>query len=61
MWVNGTGHPTLDDMIVVGEKNKMMESKCCEFCDKVGLFCLISDLSASFDIKMRQINSFLGR
>ena len=48
-------------MITVGVKNKMAESKCREIYDKVGFFCLISDLSASFDIKMRQINSFLGQ
>ena len=41
-------------MIVVGVKNKMMESKCCEIYDKEGF-------SASFEVKMRQINSFMGR
>lgn len=33
--VNGTGHPTLDDMIAVGVKNKMTESKCREIYEKV--------------------------
>lgn len=33
--VNGTGHPILDDMIIVGVKNKMAESKCREIYDKV--------------------------
>ena len=35
MWVNGTGHPTLDDMIVVGVKNKMLKSKCSEIYEEV--------------------------
>ena len=33
--VNGTGHPTLDDMIAVGVKNKMTESMCREIYEKV--------------------------
>ena len=33
--VNGTGHPTLDDMITVGVKNKMAESKCREIYEEV--------------------------
>lgn len=33
--VNGTGHPTLEDMIAVGVKNKMPESKCREIYDGV--------------------------
>ena len=33
--VNGTGHPTLDDMIAVGVKNKMTESKCREIYEEV--------------------------
>lgn len=33
--VNGTGHPTLDDMIAVGVKNKMTERKCHEIYEKV--------------------------
>lgn len=33
--VNGTGHPTLDDIITVGVKNKMAESKCREIYEEV--------------------------
>ncbi len=33
--VNGTGHPVLDDMIMVGVKNKMTESKCREIYQEV--------------------------
>ena len=33
--VNGTGHPTLDDMIAVGVKNKMTENKCREIYEGV--------------------------
>ena len=33
--VNGTGHPTLDDMIAVGVKNKMTESRCREIYEEV--------------------------
>lgn len=33
--VNGKGHPTLDDMITVGVKNKMAESKCREIYEEV--------------------------
>lgn len=33
--VNGTGHPTLNDMIAVGVKNKMAESRCREIYEEV--------------------------
>ncbi len=33
--VNGTGRPTLDDMIAVGVKNKITESRCREIYEKV--------------------------
>lgn len=33
--VNGTGHPNLDDMIAIGVKNKMTESRCREIYEKV--------------------------
>ena len=33
--VNGTGRPSLDDMIAVGVKNKMTESRCREIYDEV--------------------------
>lgn len=33
--VNGTGHPTLEDMIAVGVKNKMPETKCREIYEEV--------------------------
>lgn len=33
--VNGTGRPTLNDMIVVGRKNKMTESRCREIYEEV--------------------------
>lgn len=33
--VNGTGHPTLEDMVAVGVKNKMPESKCREIYEEV--------------------------
>lgn len=37
--VNGTGHPTLDDMIAVGVKSKMAESKCREIYE--GVKCVL--------------------
>lgn len=33
--VNGTGNPTLEDMIVVGTKNRMKESRCREIYDEI--------------------------
>lgn len=33
--VNGTGHPTLDDMVTVGVKNKMKEARCKEIFEEV--------------------------
>lgn len=38
--VNGTGHPTLDDMITVGVKNKMTESRCREIFEEVNSITL---------------------
>ena len=33
--VNGTGHPTLSDMIAVGVKNKMKEARCKEIFEEI--------------------------
>ena len=33
--VNGTGHPSLEDMIAVGVKNKIMENRCREIYEEV--------------------------
>ena len=35
--VNGTGHPTIEDMIAVGVKNKMKEKKCREIYEEISL------------------------
>ena len=35
--VNGTGHPTVEDMIVVGVKNKMKEKRCREIYEEISL------------------------
>ena len=35
--VNGTGHPTVEDMIAVGIKNKMKEKRCCEIYKEISL------------------------
>ena len=37
--VNGTGNPTLSDMIAVGKKNKMTEKRCREIFDEVMTAC----------------------
>lgn len=45
--VNGTGHPTLADMIAVGMKNKMKEVRCKEIFEEVRDHCgdlLLSDI-----------------
>ena len=42
------------------QENVMKRSKTLGILWHSRFFCLIFDLSASFDIKMRQINSFLG-
>lgn len=35
--VNGTGHPTVEDMIAVGVKNKMKEKRCREIYEEISL------------------------
>ena len=45
--VNGTGHPTLADMLAVGMKNKMKEARCKEIFEEVRDHCgdlLLSDI-----------------
>lgn len=37
--VNGTGNPTLADMIAIGVKNKMKEQRCREIFDEVYSTC----------------------
>jgi serine/threonine-protein kinase HipA len=37
--VNGTGNPTLADMIAIGVKNKMKEQRCREIFDEVYSAC----------------------
>ena len=37
--VNGTGHPTVEDMIAVGVKNKMKEKRCREIYEEVTEQC----------------------
>ena len=37
--VNGTGHPTVEDMIAVGVKNKMKEKRCREIYEEVSELC----------------------
>ena len=43
--VNGTGHPSLQDMIAVGVKNKLSAPRCREIYDEVKSAC--SDLLLS--------------
>ena len=37
--INGTGHPTLNDMIVVGVKNKLSDKRCKEIIEQVRSNC----------------------
>jgi serine/threonine-protein kinase HipA len=47
---NGTGHPTLNDLIAVGTKNKMSVQRCREIYDEVRSNCsdlLLCEIKAS--------------
>lgn len=46
--VNGTGHPTLANMIAVGVKNKMKEARCRDIFEEVREHCgdlLLTDIT----------------
>ena len=38
--VNGTGHPTIKDMIAIGAKNRMTAQRCREIFDEVRSDCI---------------------